>query len=188
MCLGCRLRPGPICRPCRLDLKPVPPVAVGTVIVSSAFAHAGVAASLVHRLKYDGFEAAAGVLARAMVEIVPPDAGCLVPVPRAAVRQWRYGIDGGQALAHRLGAITGLPVIAALARPLWHPRQAGRSRDERHRRSYRQIETVTRAVVIDDVLTTGATLGAAIDAIGDVVAGATATRARGTSLFMSAAN
>jgi predicted amidophosphoribosyltransferase len=163
-------------------------VALGGLAVASAFVHDGSAASLVHRLKYDGIEGAAAILARAMAELVPADAECLVPVPRAVGRRWRYGIDSGQALAVRVGDLTGLPVRAVLARPLWHPRQAGKARDERRRRSYRRKERVSGAVVIDDVITTGATVSAAAHAVGDVIGGVTATRARGTSLFMSASS
>lgn len=189
VCLACRRYPGPLCRACRLDLRSVPPAVVNGVLVASAFAHTGAAVALVHRLKYDGVEAAAGMLAAAMAPLVPAHARCLVPVPRATARLWRHGVDGGEALARRLGGLVGLPVRMVLPRPLWHPRQAGKSRSDRRSRPFGPASaSVSEAVVVDDVLTTGATLEAAVDAVGDVIGGVTATRSGGTSLFMRASS
>ncbi len=79
----------------------------GGVLVRSAFAHRGTARLLVHRLKYGGHGAAAAVLADAMAGCVPEGAGALVPVPRARLRRWRYGVDPAVELARALGRVLG---------------------------------------------------------------------------------
>lgn len=189
MCLACRRMGGPLCPECRRDLTPVPPTSVGGVPVASAFAHAGAAVSLVHRLKYEGIEPAAGLLARAMAPLVPAAARSLVPIPRATVRRWRYGVDSAACLADALGTILELPVVAAFGMVFWHPRHAGRGRNDRRPRSFRSVVAgLDGAVIVDDVLTTGATLQGAVDELGTAIAGVTATRAGGTSLFMRASN
>ena len=189
MCLACRRASGPLCHECRLTLRPVPPTVVGGVPAASAFDHSGAAISLVHRLKYDGIELVARLLAITMAPLVPSAARCLTPIPRAAVRQWRHGIDSAGALAVGLGALLELPVVAALERPVWHPRQAGKARHLRQPGDFRAIRDLPPgAVMVDDVFTTGATLRAGIDAVGLPIASVTATRAAGTSLFMRASD
>ncbi len=91
----------------------------------SAFAHRGTARLLVHRLKYGGHRAAAAVLAEGMAGCVPEGAGALVPVPRARLRHWRYGVDPAVELARALGRLLRLPVVPALAPEWWHRRRAG---------------------------------------------------------------
>jgi predicted amidophosphoribosyltransferase len=90
----------------------------------------------------------------------------LVPVPRAPLRRWRTGVDPARQLAAALGRIVGLPVVDALAAPLWWPRHAGRPRAERASIRFRAKCPVFGAVaIIDDVVTTGRTLESAASAV-----------------------
>lgn len=141
----------------------------------AAFAHEGAARVLVHRLKYEGLRGAAGPLAAAMAGRLPHGALHLVPVPRVAARSWRYGIDPALELARSVAALTGLGVVRALRAPLWAPALAGRTTDGRHPPAFRLARPLPEgAVLVDDVLTTGATLGSAHLATGGRSAGAVA--------------
>lgn len=146
--------------------------------MAAAFEHAGVPRRLVHRLKYDGIVGLATVLAGPMAECVP-DGGCLVPVPRAALRRVRYGVDQSICLAGELSRLVRLPVVHALRPPLYTPPHAGHPRAGRSRPPFRRRRPVMRAILVDDVVTTGSTLLAAEAALGrDAVVGAvTATAA-----------
>ena len=181
-CLACALRPaaaGGLCAACRADLVPggdrrLP----GGVLVHSAFAHRGTARLLVHRLKYGGHRAAAAVLAEGMAGCVPKGAGALVPVPRARLRHWRYGVDPAVELARALGRLLGLPVVPALAPEWWHRRRAGPTGSRRGLPSFRLIRAIPAgSVLVDDVVTTGTTLRAAAAALAGPCRAVTATAA-----------
>ena len=107
------------------------------------------------------------VLAAAMVSGVPSGATALVPVPRSFVRRVTYGIDQGRVLANELSKLTGLPVINGMGAPVWWRRQAGADREHRHTVDFKKIGSVPRrAVLVDDVLTTGVTASSALAAVG----------------------
>ena len=148
-------------------------------MVASGFLHDGPARVLVHRLKYQGIVQAAQPLAEQMALVLGDTDGTLVPVTRALFRIWKYGVDPGRELTRALSAITGRPRMDVLVRPWWAGGHAGASRDERM-----AIQFWTRAVpagpliLIDDVLTTGATLSAARRTLGGTaISGVTATSA-----------
>jgi len=150
--------------------------------VRSAFVHRGTARLLVHRLKYGGQAAAATLLAAAMAPAVPVGATALVPVPRAWSRRWRYGVDPAVELARALGRVLALPVLPALAPAWWHRRRAGLAGAKRGIPRFRPVRaTPAGAVLVDDVVTTGATLRAAAAALGGPCAAVTATAAPGAA-------
>jgi len=192
ICLGCSSRAAPgerLCGRCRLGFAAGGESRLpGGVLVRSAFAHEGTARLLVHRLKYGGHHAAAAVLAGAMAGRLPPGAGALVPVPRARLRRWRYGVDPAVELARALGRACSLPVVTALAPEWWHRRRAGLAGARRGLPRFRLVRGVPAgAVLVDDVVTTGATLRAAAAALGGPCAAVTATTALGTRALPSGA-
>ncbi len=163
LCVGCTSRvASPLCLVCRSHLRPGPEFVAGELVVSAGYHHRTLARRLVHRLKYQGALHAADTLAEAMVGRLPPGATALVPVPRAIVRRVRFGVDPAVALAARLAVLSGLPVVAALRPALWWPRHAVRRRDQRVAARFTAVDPAPAgAVLIDDVATSGATLGAA---------------------------
>ncbi len=170
----------PLCRRCAATLR-----AGGDrrlrcgLLVRSPLHHSGAARVLVHRLKYQGLRAAAGPLAAAMATALPDEAAALVPIPRVLARRWRYGVDAADDLAAALARITALPVLRLLRPGWWAPAQARRDRWHRFLPRLALVDDPpARAVLVDDVITTGATLTAAATVVGGAgVVAVTATSA-----------
>lgn len=154
-----------LCARCRAGLRPSPERLLPSGIrVVPAFEHTGPARALAHHLKYRGLVAYAVIVADMLADRVPR--APIVPVPRAWSRYLRYGIDPALTLAERLSSRTGMPVVRALAAP-WHSRRrAGGDHDLPVRRYGLRNSVLETAVLIDDVITTGATLEAAVNSIG----------------------
>ena len=172
--MGCRqLSARRICGPCAQGFTVVPPRIVGAGLpVWSAYRHAGLARRLVHDLKYRSVLAAADVLATAMVPHLPPTTAALVPVPRVVFRRVMIGIDPGLELARAISRRCDVPLVMALRAPLWRPGQAGKGKAGRRPTAFARHRRVIDAVLIDDVVTTGATLLAASRALAPGVVGA----------------
>lgn len=134
----------------------------------------GVARDLVHRLKYeDRLDLAAAMgrmMAAAGAELLA-EADCLVPVPLHWSRLWRRRFNQAALLGRGVGRIAGLPVEAgALARVKRTRPQVGLSRPARAANlqgAFRVPDAAKaklqgrRVLLVDDVMTTGATANAA---------------------------
>lgn len=172
----------PLCRGCQGDLRWLSfdqPQGLG-VPVWAAVSYEGPARALVRALKYRGALRLANAMAAQMAANAPPGllAGCsLVPVPLHPVRRRRRGFNQAEELARALARRTGLDVTDCLVRSGGGSRssQVGRSRGSRlgavggtiHMRSGAPLPL--HALLVDDVLTTGATLlacAAALSAAG----------------------
>lgn len=165
--VGCRL-----CENCQARLGNLAPVASRVPaldLVWSLAPYDGVVRQFVGALKFGSRvglagEAAALIAARAPGEFLD---GTIVPVPAAPLRRRRRGFDSAEAIAAALASRTGLPLLSCLERSQGR-RQVGRHRAERlaDPPRVRVISgTPTRAVLVDDVTTTGATLGACAEAL-----------------------
>lgn len=94
-----------------------------------------------------------------------PDAA-LVPIPRSLTRRLKYGVDPARVIADRIGVLTGNPVIPLLVPPVHTSRRAGNDHTKAVARFRLKSPVKVRAVIVDDVVTTGATITRAIEAIG----------------------
>jgi ComF family protein len=140
-------------------------------VARQAVAYAGSAPALIAALKDHGFRSLAAPIADAMAARIPaPPAGVtLVPVPLAGQRLHERGFNQAALIARELGRAWGLPVAAAIARVREAPAQRGASATERHaqvRAAFAARGAAPRvACLVDDVHTTGATLGACARAL-----------------------
>jgi predicted amidophosphoribosyltransferase len=166
LCVACRRAPAragdPLCPACRAQLPWLPgarcprcalpaPCGPRCLMAGSAVARAwtpvafeGPARALVHGLKFRGALGLAELMAA------------------PAARRRRRGFDHAALLARAVGDRTGLPVVPCLRRARAAPRQAGARRAERLAGGRVRVEACgpvpERAVLVDDVHTTGATL------------------------------
>ena len=137
--------------------------------------HRPPADALVRALKYDGWRSLAPFMASRMRPLLASDAGALVPVPSPPKRERRRGFNPAGDLARALSDASGTPLVEALRRPLETRRQVGLSPDERAanlRDAFVPDARISGArdtlVLVDDVLTTGATAAAAATALAGV--------------------
>ncbi len=93
----------------------------------------------------------------------------IVPVPPQRAREWRRGFDPAGALAAALAPRLCVPVLACLRRRDRERRQVGSTRSQRRRAGRIAVELRSqppaRALLVDDVHTTGATLDACARAL-----------------------
>lgn len=158
-----------ICHACRTS----PPILDGT---RAACRFDGPVRQAVHDLKYRGVRGRAALLAELVAEALdrrPIAIDLLIPVPLAAGRRRERGFNQSELIAIGLGAQLGVPVSAStLVRQRETPRQVGRSAEDRHENvegafACREPEAVSgrRVALVDDVMTTGATLTACAETL-----------------------
>lgn len=135
----------------------------------SSAAHDGVARDLIVALKFRRLLPVAELMADRIHWLAPAVllSGTIVPVPTSPLRSALRGFDPAAEIASALAVRTGLPLSTCLARR-GGGRQVGRRRSERigHPPLIQARGEVPRSVLlIDDVLTTGATLTACTQAL-----------------------
>ena len=164
-CIGCGDQGRALCRSCR--------AAAAAPVEDARFAHvarvvcpwdyAGLPRRLVLDLKLRGLAAAAEPLIEGIVELglrrgVRGEVVTWVPCRRGDRR--RRGFDHGEALARGVARLLGLPCVGLLARSGVTVDQAGLSasrRAENLRGAFVSRPVSTQVVLVDDLVTTGAT-------------------------------
>jgi ComF family protein len=132
--------------------------------VDAPFAYRFPVAGLIHALKYGGRLALARTLGDALAQVVRRDADAIVPMPLARGRLAERGFNQALEIARAVAARTGIPLLRDAARRMVEtPPQAALPWKERARNVRRAFACHAdvagrRIAVVDDVLTTGATL------------------------------
>ena len=126
---------------------------------------------LIHLFKYSGMKPLGRRLARLLDGALPQDSmeafDAVVPMPLHWRRRWKRGFNQSEILARLVAANHGLPVISAVRRVRATATQAGLTNSKRRKNvagafrvsQKRQIDG-KRILLIDDVMTTGATAAA----------------------------
>ena len=135
------------------------------------FAFEGPARAAVHHLKYRGVRGVGAALARAMATCAPPGADVVTWVPLARRRKAERGFDQAKVLAVRIARELDIPARRLMRRAVSTGPQAMRDAVERRqamRGSFRvrdRARVPSSVLLVDDVLTTGATAGACAEAL-----------------------
>ena len=191
VCLRCRIRlheaPWPRCARCHhptgtgrtpspdcLECRAWP---AALTRARYAWALEGAAPDLVHALKYEGWHELAEWVADSMAALdLPEPEGrrVVVPVPTTARRLGERGYNQAELIAARLAARWAVPMRSALERSGAERSQTALTPEQRRenvRGAFRPVAGAERTLsgahvlLVDDVLTTGATAGEAASAL-----------------------
>ncbi len=167
-CGGCGRSGWVVCPPCAAALVPAAPVpdVVGVDTVAALLDYAGPARQLVAGLKYRNNRGALDWLARGLGGLVGEEPDALTWVPTTAARARRRGFDQAELLARALGRHLDRPVRPLLER-VGGPAQTGLDRAARRAGPRLRPRGPAPAVVlvVDDVVTTGASLARAAEVL-----------------------
>ena len=181
-CPGCGGSTWPFCERCREELVPLTPpwcTRCGRpsesdvdvceecppeplVSARAPFLFSGAARAAIHRLKFAGWRSAAEALGEAMVAVNEFGADAVTWVPLSRARLAERGYDQARALAAIVAERLRLPCTRLVVRTTSTAPQARRTGPERRRAMLGMFRLAGRAppsrvLLVDDVLTTGAT-------------------------------
>lgn len=169
-CINCRKEGDLLCKKCQRALPH--PMNTNCFDARAAVQYTGDAKVLIRRLKFDRSRAASKSIARIMSDRLPVRSDAIVcNVPTASRRVRMRGYDQSVLIAKEFARLRGLPFSPLLYRH-GQQRQLGQNRDTRAvqmKRAFRAVSSPilrkANIVLVDDVITTGATLCAAADTL-----------------------
>lgn len=172
-CAGCGTHAGPLCGRCRARLgpRPVAPAIGGVTRTLAPWPYEGAARALVLQLKLRGRRPAAAPLVEAMcheVTLRGLSAQAVTWVPGPAAETRRRGFDHAEILARGVAHRLGLRPLRLLCRTGPRRDQAGlgaRERRENLAGAFASRRFARPVVLVDDLVTTGATAEACASAL-----------------------
>lgn len=179
-CVLCRKREDWLCAVCREQARPPQEAIVirGVTRALAPWAYEGGPRSLILALKLRGLKTAAGPLIEEMARCATRaavDAEAVTWVPARARDRTLRGFDHAEVLARGVASRTGVPAVPLLARRGYQADQAGLTRSERLSNlaaAFAARSAPPRSILlIDDLVTTGATAAACTAALKGAGAG-----------------
>jgi predicted amidophosphoribosyltransferase len=153
------------CRPCWRAVRPPPP----DLPIPAAMLYDDIARRMLLALKYTNGRTMAVPVAQRIAPLVDADVVDIVTwAPTSRRRARRRGYDQAELIARAVAAELRLPCRSLLRRTDRSGPQTGRSRLERHigpAFAARRVRLGARVLVLDDVVTTGASLRSAQQAL-----------------------
>ena len=155
------------CTFCRLGLR-------GFDAAYSYGAYESTLRELIHLFKYGGIQTLAGPLGDCLATALPRDQrfDLVVPMPLHWLRRWQRGFNQSALLAKEISRRSGIPLVHCVRRRRPTAPQAGLSNAKRRAnvagaflvKRNRPVNGL-RVLLVDDVMTTGATAGACASAL-----------------------
>jgi ComF family protein len=150
------------CALCRLGLQ-------GFDAVYSYGSYEGTLRQLVHLFKYSGVRPLAGAFGRFLAQALPRETtfDVIVPMPLHWFKQWQRGFNQSDLLAREIGKKWNVPVRSLIRRKKATRPQAGLTNAKRRANMSGAFKIArgrplagVRVLLVDDVVTTGATASA----------------------------
>lgn len=129
----------------------------------------GTLRELIHLFKYGKIATLASPLGSRLALALPKEQrfDCIVPMPMHWLRRWQRGFNQADLLARELSRRSAVPVVQAVKRVKATPPQAGLSNAKRRTNlsgafavKRKELLQGRRVLLVDDVMTTGATAAA----------------------------
>ena len=157
-CSVCHAPANGICGSCVGSLAdPVIPLLLGFAHTTVLCSYEGVGADLVRAIKYRNRRQGLSALITALAGSLTREVDAIVPVPAQPTRRRERGYHVPDLMAERLSKRLKVPIIHPLTR-VDDGSQTGRDREQRQAVEFRASGYVPeRLLLVDDVVTTGAT-------------------------------